>query len=365
MVNGQAYNENNKERERVIEEQIRNEQKTVDYDTREFTTEILVKKYLDFQEDDNNEIFVPDYQREFVWDEERQSKFVESIILGLPIPLIFVAENDDGRLEIVDGSQRIRTLSAFINNELKLSRLERLTELNNLFFNDLPGSRQRKFNNRPVRMIVLSDKTTDEVKNDMFERINRGSDLLKDMEKRKGIYRGKFNDFIYNRCAKHEKFLDITPIGKHFIKRQEVEELILRYFALAERYPHYERRTGVGRFLDDYLEQKNKSFNDYEAESKWNEFTSMVDFVKKYFVYGFAKSNVPQVSRVYFEAIAVGVHLALKQNPRLTASPDKVWKIIKSKEFRIIISGKYHTHTPEKIKERVEFVRDRLLSYDA
>ena len=62
----------------------------------------------------NNELFVPDYQREFVWDEERQSKLIESIILGLPIPLIFLTENNDGRLEIIDGSQRIRTLSAFL-----------------------------------------------------------------------------------------------------------------------------------------------------------------------------------------------------------------------------------------------------------
>lgn len=351
----------NKDMELKIENQINIEKQTVDYDTREFTIEILVNKYLEGEDEDKNEIFVPEYQREFVWDEERQSKFIESIILGLPIPLIFVAENSDGRLEIVDGSQRIRTLSAFLTNKLRIVGLERLTEINDLYYADFPDSRQRKFKNLPIRMIVLSEKTTDETKNDIFERINRGSDLLKDMEKRKGIYRGKFNDFIYKKCAIYQDFIDITPIGKFFENRQEHEELILRFFALSEKYPYYERRTGVAKFLDHYLEDKNKTFNDYEEKAKWDNFIKMVTFVKKHFYYGFAKSEYRQVSRVYFEAISVGVHLALITKPNLNVTADSAMRIVKSKEFWSVISGKYHTHTPDRIKERVEFIRDRLL----
>ena len=112
-----------------IENQIEKLQKTVAFNTREFTIEILVSKYLKDIDTGNNELFVPDYQREFVWDEERQSKLIESIILGLPIPLIFLTENQDGRLEIIDGSQRIRTLSAFLENELILNGLEKINLL--------------------------------------------------------------------------------------------------------------------------------------------------------------------------------------------------------------------------------------------
>lgn len=83
----------------AAEKQIYQEQRTVDYDTREFTIEIIVNKYQDGIDDDSNELFVPDYQREFVWNVERQSKFIESIVLGIPIPLIFVAEDAEGRLE--------------------------------------------------------------------------------------------------------------------------------------------------------------------------------------------------------------------------------------------------------------------------
>ena len=94
-----------------LEAQIANEQRNVKYDIREFTIEYYVNKYSQGVENDTNELFVPDYQREFIWTDFRQSKFIESVMLGLPVPLIFVAEDSDGRFEIVDGSQRIRTLN--------------------------------------------------------------------------------------------------------------------------------------------------------------------------------------------------------------------------------------------------------------
>lgn len=96
------------------EEQIRAEQKDVDFETKEFTVELLVNKYHSGLEDDTNELFVPDYQRDFVWSEKRQSRLIESLILGFPIPYIFTADvlsedpDLDGRIEIVDGSQRVR-----------------------------------------------------------------------------------------------------------------------------------------------------------------------------------------------------------------------------------------------------------------
>ena len=86
----------------------------------------IVKKYSENIEKDANEIFVPEYQRDFVWSQERQSKMIESIILGLPIPSIFVAEDESGRLEIVDGSQRIRTLNAFLCGDLQLINLKKI-----------------------------------------------------------------------------------------------------------------------------------------------------------------------------------------------------------------------------------------------
>lgn len=347
---------------KLVEKQIKDEQKTVDYDTREFTIEIMVQKYLNGIDEDRNEIFVPDYQREFVWDQERQSKYIESLILGLPIPLMFIAENSDGRFEIVDGSQRIRTLAAFLQDELELTNLEKLSRLNGWRFSDLDISRQRKFKNLPIRTIVLSEDTTENVKKDMFERINRGSDLLTRMESRRGIYWGPFNDFIFKVCGEDQDFINITPVHESLRKRQEHEELILRFFALSEHYPNYKSNMGIAKFLDRYFIKKNEKFTKQEQEKKYRDFKRMVNFVKANFPNGFAKSgHLPQVSRVYFEAISVGVHLALEENPTIKVNKNELEKFLQSKKFMAAVSGKYQTHTPERLLNRINLVKDFLL----
>lgn len=318
-----------------IENQIEKLQKTVAFNTREFTIEILVSKYLKDIDTGDNELFVPDYQREFVWDEERQSKLIESIILGLPIPLIFLTENDDGRLEIIDGSQRIRTLSAFLENELVLEGLEKIDLLNTLSFKDLHISRQRKFKNIPIRTIVLST-IDDEVKTDLFERINRGSDLLFAMEKRKGIYKGDFCNFIYNDCAALPLLKKLAPLSKIVEKRQELEELILRFFALSDAYPNFNTsRQGISSYLDKYMEKKQKQFSEEEKDEKLQNLKDMLNFVEKNFPWGFKKSSKQHgVSRVFFETISVGVHLALKENTNIIDKKVDVSSWIEGNEFK-------------------------------
>jgi uncharacterized protein with ParB-like and HNH nuclease domain len=151
-------------RKEVADAEIREKQKQVNYDTKEYPVEILVQKYMEGKDEDTNELFVPDYQREMAWDDARQSKFIESVLLGLPIPYIFVAdvrdsddESDLGRLEIIDGTQRIRTLARYLNNELMLSGLKKLEKLNNFTFADLPLARQRRFKRSTLRMIQLTE----------------------------------------------------------------------------------------------------------------------------------------------------------------------------------------------------------------
>ena len=351
------------EKIKTLEEQILEEKKTVDFDTREFTIEILVKKYLDDIEKEQNELFVPDYQREFVWDDIRQSRLIESITLGLPIPIIFVAENEEGRLEIVDGSQRIRTLAAFITNDLKLLELEKLTEMNGVHYDDLPTSRQRKIKNTAIRMIVLSETATEQVKNDLFERINRGSDLLRNMEKRKGIYRGPFTSFIYDECAKNPLMKELVPLAKTVDNRQEHEELILRFFALVDSFPKFKtHKRGIGSVLDEYMEQMNKKFDRTEHNKKKIQFENMLIFVKKNFRHGFSKHYGQGVSRIFFEALSVGVHLALQEDANLKVSEIDAGKWLKDQSFKALISGKYKTHTPDKMESRIIYVKNKLLA---
>lgn len=356
-----------------IENQIKNEQQSISYDIKDFTIEYYVQKYLDKEEIDENELYVPGYQREFIWESARQSKFIESVILGLPIPLIFVAEieEDESRLEIVDGSQRIRTLAAFINNELKLTRLEKLTEINGLYYKDLKPSRQRLFKNSSMRMIVLSSRANEDIRNDMFGRINTSSVPLLAMETRRGIYRGDFMDFI-TELAKEPLFKKLCPIDSHFAERREEEELILRFFAFSEGYPSFNmngvdlKDGSVAKFIDKYLEKQNLQFSTSEKEIKRNDFMSMLEFVQRVFGNkGFGKhGNSQATSRPYFEAIALGSHFAEKSGKKINAG-DLSWATLDKRnpnKFFHLLSARYHTHKPKTIRERIEFVINNLTS---
>lgn len=350
-------------KDEIIEKEIQDQQRNISYDTKEYTVEIIVKKYQEGLEEDENEFFVPDYQREFVWDDIRQSRFIESLLMGLPIPYIFLAETAEGRYEMVDGSQRIRTLTAFVSNELKLKGLEKITAINDIRFSQLPKARQRKFLNISLKMIVLSELTTEESKNDIFERINRGSDLLKEMEKRKGIYKGEFNDYLYL-LAKDEEYQKLTPISHWVEKRQEREELLLRFFAFSDTYPNFKDSVGVAKQLDNYMDEKNKSWTEEEAASKKEEFSRVLQFVDAYYPHGFAKGPKRQISRMYFEALSIGVLFALREKPDLRITKKYAKEMVETEDFRRIINTRTHTHRKERIISRIDYIRDRLLNYE-
>jgi hypothetical protein len=350
----------NQKRE-AAEAQIRTHQREVDYQTKEFTVELLVSKYLEGHDDDESEIFIPAYQRQFVWNKERQSKFVESVMLGLPIPYIFIANlpreilEDEGRAEVVDGSQRLRTLASFVSNGLMLTGLEKCDELNGFRFYDLDLSRQRKFNRQAVRVIELSDKADEQIRRDIFERINTGSEELRDMEKRKGIYTGPFYDFI-RECAKDEDFRKICPISFAKERREEAEELVLRYFAYSDNYQSF--RHDVGKFLSAYLKKNQQSFDEQKLKLQ---FDAMVKFAEQNLPYGFRKAKKASTTpRVRFEALACGITLALREKPNLTVTPASVLSWLESEEFRSLTVSDASNSLP-RLRSRIEFVRDKLL----
>ena len=355
------------ERKDSIQEQLSNEKKLVSFDMRELTIEFYVAKYLTNIDTEDNEIYVPDYQREFVWDDVRQSRFIESLLLGLPVPFIFTAEiPETGRLEIVDGSQRIRTMAAYLSNELRLKGLEKLTEFNNTRFEQLPSATQRMFKNIAIRMIVLSSRATEEVRKELFDRINTSSVPLVPMETRRGVYRGRFMNFIAD-LAKSDGFKNLCPFAKFSENRHEEEELVLRFFAFVDAYPDYRQveKKGVAKFLDEYLDAGNKNFTAEELEKKEIAFNKRVDFISRTYVgQGFAKKpKAVGVSKPYFEAIAIGSYMALQENPDI--HPHKLDVLVVDKhdrnDFFEAIEGRYRTHTAKKILNRINCVKEAYL----
>lgn len=340
------------EEKEAAELQIIEERVPVNYDTREYPVEVLIDKYQ------KEEFVIPPYQRNFVWEKdiEKMSKFIESLLLDLPIPYLFFADDlDTGKLEIVDGSQRIRTINKFKLNGFTLSGLEVLDQLNGYKYEDLLESRQRRLLRKTLRSIELTEKASANVRRDLFGRINTKPYDLTPMEIRKGVYEGDFYDFL-NECSQNQVFNDLCPISEDRKKRGEAQELVLRFFAYTDNYQSFVHR--VDDFLDDYI--SNKHTNGFDKDQMKDQFDKMLTFIKDYFPYGFKKASSHNTTpRVRFEAISVGVALALKDNPNLIPKNIEEW--LDSHEF------KNHTtsdaaNSKVKVVGRIEFVKNKLLA---
>lgn len=164
----------------ALETQLRKQRRKVDFDT----FDVMVQQLLTMLQSNAIDV-APVYQRQFRWDPKRCSQLIESIILGIPVPSLFMATNKDGTWELVDGVQRLSTLVMFagsdelrkklkIKGPLPLQDLSKLTELKKLTFSELPQSLQLHFMTRPIKVVTLSDKSDKVVRFDLFERLNTG-----------------------------------------------------------------------------------------------------------------------------------------------------------------------------------------------
>ena len=139
----------------AAEEQISKLRKEIDYNTRDYTIDFLIQQFR------SDEFYIPDeYQRQYIWNEADKNRFVESILLGLPIPLMFFSDTEDGRCEIIDGAQRTQAMEEFMSGDLVLSGLKKLNSLNGFSYNDVPAYFRKKFDKTNMRVIVLSDDTS-------------------------------------------------------------------------------------------------------------------------------------------------------------------------------------------------------------
>lgn len=346
----------------AAETEILHQSKTVRYDTKDYTIGYLVSEFNPQKESSeenysSNKMFIiPEYQRNSIWTPNDKSMFIESILLGLPIPFLFFCERDDGTTEIVDGVQRITTLYSFINDELRLSKLQKLSLLNGFRYSDLSDAMQKKFKNRALRIIVLDGDTSLSFRQDLFSRVNRSGRKISDAEFRRGTFPGALTDFI-EKCSKEPLFVKLCPLSDNKVARYARFELVLRFFAYINKYK--DSKHEVAQFLDRYLIENQESF---DREAFRFEFDRMCQFVDKHFANGFAKPDSQKdVPNVRFEAISVGVALALRENPDLD-SPDMTW--LDSKEFKEKTTSDA-SNNPGRLQERVEFVKNSLLGAPA
>jgi uncharacterized protein DUF262 len=242
-----------------MQKQLEEQRRKVDVDN--YT--ITVRELLSMAE--NGELHrAPEYQRKFRWDEEAESRLVESLLLGLPVPNLFFATNEDGSWEVVDGLQRISTLIHFASkassqieeigksDALRLSGLRKLEEFNGLAFQELPSPIQLSFTKRGLGVTALSDKSDPTARFDTFERLNRGALALSPQEVRACIYEGTLNNLL-RELAGSKAFTDLVKLQSQNEDNATREELILKFFAY--RYGRDAFKGAVKEFLNDWMEQ--------------------------------------------------------------------------------------------------------------
>lgn len=215
----------------------------------------------------------PEYQRDYIMDDKKASKLVESILMGIPIPAVYLCEEPDETQSIIDGQQRLTSIVRFIKNDFELKGLEELTELNGKRYIQLPKEIQRDYKGKTIHSIILL-KESQELKFEIFARLNQGAISLKPQELRNCIYRGTFNNMI-EKIAKSNRNLNILFVSEN--KRKQYQENILRYFAL-KNFQEY--RTSILKTMNSFMEQ-----HQYDDESELikleQKFNSVIDIIKQ------------------------------------------------------------------------------------
>lgn len=191
----------------------------------------------------------PPFQRQGVWKEDRQSKLIESLLLNIPIPVLYFAEDEDGTRVVVDGQQRLRAIDEYYSGQYRLQKLEVLAALNGKRWTDLSSKQSRTILSRTMRCVVISSTSPSTLRFEMFERLNTGGIPLNDQELRNCVFRGPLNDLI-NSLVHSQEWLSL--VGRSAPdNRMRHHELALRFFSLRNALPNY--RPPLKRVLNDYL----------------------------------------------------------------------------------------------------------------
>lgn len=275
-------------------------------------------------------VISPDFQRLFRWPESKQSQFVESLILELPIPPIYVIEVSDGKYELIDGLQRISSYLHFrgkhptpgTTGALTLVECDVLPVLNGQKYDTLPQALQIKLKRHFIRMEVLRKESDNRLRYHMFKRLNTGGLLLSRQEVRNCTIRlldGTFNEFL-KKLAKNGDFVKcMAQLTEEKREQMFMEEYVLRFFALKNNRAKYVK--DIGDFLTEYMESVSdpagKSTFDYAVEEATfcTTFKFLADVFGESAFSGVNKQGKPKnyFSSLLFEAFTLGIQARLSE----------------------------------------------------
>ncbi len=365
---------------REIEERYTAQDRTVTQERSDF----LLPQVLDFVQQKKWMNLRPEYQRRQVWERPKQSQFIESLLMNLPVPPVFLFESEYSRYEVMDGQQRLSTILAFYSNRLKLTGMEYWTELNGKYYSDLPTLVQRGLDRRRISAVVLQANSasadTEELRRIVFERLNTGGQKLNAQELRNCLYASGFASLLVE-LAGYRIFDDLWEIPRyedHFtddhaslnlaenalFKRMIDCELVLRFFALREK----KNIKGSVRSILDRCMQANRSLGTDELMDLAHDFKSRIDLAYQLFGLNAFKiketeSGREKTSQPFYDAILIACDRQYDNRAKLIAKKAALKKLLNqalgNQENYELIVGR--ANTAEAIKNRLDLVESYFI----
>lgn len=310
----------------------------------------------------------PSFQRRERWTPEKQSALIESFILNVPVPPIYLSEDEYGKYTAIDGKQRLRAITDFMSGKLVLNALETFSELEGARFSDLPSDIQNTLKIRPfLRVITLLKQSDSELKFEVFLRLNRGGEKLTAQEIRNVAFRGPLNDLIYelanSKCLRRQ--LKITGKKSPSYKSMLDAEYVLRYLAL--RFSEAKFSGSFVRTMDVFMAANRhadagqiarfrRSFQNAlsRCEALWGKSAFRRPDENGWRDQSLAglfdaeMLGVSEISGAQFRSLEGRQTSVLRETRRLFVNP----------EFDLAV--RQGTNTPSRLKLRVECVKDML-----
>lgn len=259
------------------------------------------------------------FQRQFIWKSERSSQLIESIIMNVPIPPLYFAEEETGKWLVVDGLQRLNSILTYYQNEYGLNKLEIIKELDGLKYKDLPPKTRGLLDDGLLRVNVIKKDSHPDIKYDIFMRLNKGAVTLNYQELRNCLYRGTLNDTAKDLAKQNTDFLSILKLKKPHERFLDVE-FVIRYFAFSKNLKqddngkYYIANYG-GRlvsYINDFM-NNNRDISAEDATQFQSNFNSVIAKVVAIFGIQEAFRDLSTTSTKVNKAIADFIMLSFER----------------------------------------------------
>ena len=305
--------------------------------------------------DQGRYVMDPDFQRDFIWPEDKQSKLIESVIMRIPLPVFYLAEDDEGRVVVVDGLQRLSTFDRFVKDKLKL-RLPDRSDLDGRSFSELPAKYQNRVEDCNLIFYVIDSKVPERARLDIFERVNGGVPLTR-QQMRNSLFMGKATRFLKEE-AQTEVFLQATG-GSLRTSSMRDREFVNRFCAFQILTTTEYRRADMDKFLADSLRTMNRQ-SDEDLSRLGTAFRRGLE--NNFLLFGrhaFRKHTRGQERRGVLNASlwdVMSTGLSRYWREQIDASADALREafhdLLEDEEFNIAIT--YGPNDPRKVRHRFE-----------